>query len=138
FAYLRALVDRSGGLVSRAELESFVFEGRRVRLLLDAAHIKEDWDGGQPAPNLAQAKLASSVMSTLPRIAFEMGHASSAVCAAALKPSSFRPLTTPRTTRRMVVTPTPSPTSSRVQVARTSSESGGVPAFAKVLEKAIA
>lgn len=33
FAYLRGLVDRSGGLVSRAELESFAFHGERVRLI---------------------------------------------------------------------------------------------------------
>jgi len=33
FAYLRSATDRAGGLVTRPELESFVFEGRPVRLI---------------------------------------------------------------------------------------------------------
>lgn len=33
FAYLRDVTDRSGGLVTRAELEAFVFDGQRVPLV---------------------------------------------------------------------------------------------------------
>jgi putative restriction endonuclease len=33
FAYLHGLIDRSGGLVTRSELEAFPFDGKRVRLI---------------------------------------------------------------------------------------------------------